>query len=264
MSLLERIIEDRRHDQPQTVDRQRLQGMLQQCHALPPVRSLARALQSSPALIAEIKRHSPSHQTFPGFRDPQDLALAYQRHGAVAVSVLTNEKYFGMRKSDLSNVTAAIGIPVLRKEFIISEFDVLESRLLGADAVLLIVRLLNDVTLATLAGLAGQIGLEVLLEVHNAAELERALALEPGIIGVNARNLDTMEMDLPGALRLACRVPRGILVVAESGIGGRSDINRYLEHGVNSFLIGTELLRHENPEQRLAALLAREDSHGAL
>ncbi len=260
-SLLDRIIEDRRRRQPLTMERGMLERMLQDCLGLPAVRSLHRALETRPAVIAEIKRCSPSAGELAGYREPAELATAYEQHGAVAISLLTNESFFGMQKPELTRVAQAVGIPVLRKEFIISEYDVLETRLLGADAVLLIVRLLNDAELATLYGLARQIGLEVLLEVHSAAELDRALRLQPEIIGINARNLDSLQMDLAACLELAGRVPAGIRVIAESGIRGRSDLDSYLRAGISRFLIGTELLRHERPEKRLAQLLLAEDGN---
>ena len=262
MSFLELIIADRRENQPRTIDGRRLEQMLAKCGQLPPVRSLVAALASRPAVIAEIKRHSPSQQSFPGFRAPPDLARAYEQAGAAAVSVLTNEKFFGMRKSDLSDVATAVRIPVLRKEFLISEYDVLESRLLGADAILLIVNILDDVTLATLAGLARQIGLEVLFEIHDESELERVLAIDPHLIGVNARNLDTLQLDLAAARELAVRIPTGISVVAESGIAKRRDMEMFMREGVSSFLIGTQLLLDESPERRLAELLTRESEIG--
>lgn len=257
-SLLEKIIADRRQRQPLAIDSQKLDRMLEQCRAEGPVRSLAAALRKQPAVIAEIKRRSPSNGEFDGFRDPALLGLAYERNGAAAISVLTNESFFGMRKQDLTAVSSAVGIPVLRKEFIISRFDILESRLLGADAVLLIVTLLDDEELRELNGLAQECGLEVLLEVHTEGELERALRLGPDIIGVNARNLDSLAMDLDACLRLAEMVPQGIIAVAESGIAGQPDIARYLKHSIGAFLVGTELLRHEKPERRLGELLGRE------
>ncbi|MCB1187709.1 indole-3-glycerol-phosphate synthase [bacterium] len=263
-SLLSRIIEDRRRRQPLSIDRYKMERMQEDCRSMPPVRSLRLALEQKPSVIAEIKRCSPSRGEMGGYRDPRILGPAYERNGAAALSVLTNEQFFGMQKSDLGNASAAVGIPVLRKEFIISEFDVLETRLLGADAVLLIVRLLNDAELAMLNGLAREIGLEVLLEVHNADELERALLLEPEIIGVNARNLDSLAMDLDASLELAQQVPDGIRVVAESGIRGVEDMRRFIAGGVHSFLIGTELLQHDRPEKRLAELLAREPANEPL
>jgi indole-3-glycerol phosphate synthase len=261
VKLLDRIIADRQNRQPLSVNIYKLERMLEDCTLLPPVCSLQAALGGSPAVIAEIKKRSPSRSEFAGFREPQDLARGYESAGAAAISVLTNETFFGMRKLDLQEVAAAVEIPVLRKEFIISEFDVLESRLLGADAVLLIVRLLNEVRLATLMGLATQIGLEVLLEVHSQAELESALELEPKLIGINARNLDSLQLDPDAALELCCQVPKDITIVAESGIGSRRDMQRYMQHGVGNFLIGTDLLIHELPEQRLAELLKREQGH---
>src|SRR5690606_26694767 len=162
------------------------------------------------------------------------------------------------QKSQLTTAADAVSVPVLRKEFIISEFDVLETRLLGADAMLLIVRLLNDAELAMLYGIAGDIGLEVLVEVHDSEELERALQLDPQFIGINARNLDNLQMDLDASLELAAKVTEGIRMVAESGIRERSDMRRFMDSGVHSFLIGTELLRHDRPERRLAELLEKE------
>lgn len=259
MNLLERIVVDRQNRQPLSVNKYKLERMLEDCTQRAPVRSLQAAMSGSPAIIAEIKKRSPSRSEFAGFREPQDLARGYETAGAAAISVLTNETFFGMSKSDLKEVASAVRIPVLRKEFIISEFDVLESRLLGADAILLIVRLHDEASLATLCSLAKQIGLEVLLEVHNAVELRRALHLNPPLIGINARNLDSLQLDSSAALELCSLVPSEVTIVAESGIGSRMDMERYMEVGVDNFLIGTDLLLCERPESRVAALLKKED-----
>ena len=256
--LLDRIVADRRQRQPLSIDKYKMQRLQEDCMAMPPVRSLALALERRPAVIAEIKRCSPSSGEFDGYRDPGSLAEAYQRSGAAAISVLTNEAFFGMQKHDLTRAAEAVGIPVMRKEFVISEFDVLETRLLGADAMLLIMRLLNDAEAAMLFGIAEQIGLEVLVEVHDEDELERALRLEPKILGVNARNLDSLQTDLEAGLALAAQVPAGIRVVAESGIRSGADMQQFINRGISSFLVGTELLRHEQPERRLTELLQRE------
>ncbi|MCB1216966.1 indole-3-glycerol-phosphate synthase [bacterium] len=263
-ALLERIIADRRRRQPLSIDSYKMQRLHEDCMSLPSVRSLQRALEQRPAVIAEIKRCSPSRGELGGYRAPGLLATAYERSGAAAISVLTNEQFFGMHKNGLSEASASVGIPVLRKEFIISEFDILETRLLGADAVLLIVRLLDDDCLRRLYTLSREIGLEVLLEVHSEAELERALALKPELIGINARDLDSLELDLRAALRLAGRVPQGIRIVAESGIRGIEDMRMFMNRGIHSFLIGSELLEHDRPEKRLAEMLSREVTHEAV
>jgi indole-3-glycerol phosphate synthase len=172
----------------------------------------------------------------------------------VAVSVLTDEAHFGGSLDDLSQVAAAVPLPVLRKDFILDETQILEARAAGASAVLLIVRVLTPERLHALAAAAASQGLATLVEVHTQAELDAALAVEPTVVGVNARDLATFTVDLRGAEVLVARVPRDVPVVAESGIEGRGDVERLAAAGADFVLVGTSLARRSDPETAVRAL----------
>ena len=223
--------------------------------AAPPSRPfLALPLGASVGVVAEIKRRSPSQGAIRPDLDPVAYARAYARGGAVAISVLTDEAHFGGSLADLSQVARAVAVPVLRKDFIIDELQLLEARAAGASAVLLIVRALTPDRLKALAAAAASHGLGTLVEVHTAAELETALAVRPTALGVNARDLSTFTVDLRGAESVVARVPQGIPVVAESGIEGRGDVERLAAAGADFVLVGTSLARRSDPETAVRAL----------
>ena len=205
-------------------------------------------------IVAEIKRRSPSQGTIRPDLDPVAHARAYARGGAVAVSVLTDEAHFGGSLDDLSRVAAAVALPVLRKDFIIDEIQILEARASGASAVLLIVRALAPERLGALAAAAAAQGLATLVEVHTEGELEAALAVRPTAVGVNARDLTTFAVDLRAAERVVARVPPGVPVVAESGIEGRGDVERLAAAGADFVLVGTSVARRSDPETAVRAL----------
>ena len=211
-------------------------------------------LGPSVGIVAEIKRRSPSQGAIRPDLDPVAHARAYARGGAVAVSVLTDEAHFGGSLDDLSRVAAAVALPVLRKDFIIDEIQMLEARAAGASAVLLIVRALTPERLNALAVAAAAQGLATLVEVHTERELEGALAVRPMAVGVNARDLTTFAVDLRAAERVVARVPAGVPVVAESGIEGRGDVERLAAAGADFVLVGTSLARHSDPETAVRAL----------
>jgi indole-3-glycerol phosphate synthase len=220
-------------------------------------RSLIGALQSRPvAIIAEIKRRSPSGGEMNVAYGLEELARIYERSGAVAISVLTDEKYFGGSSEDLRLVKSASGLPVLRKDFIVDGYQVFEAKYFGADAILLIAALLDDSELATLMDLAQELGLEVLLEVHTQSELERAIESGARLIGINNRNLDTLKTDLATSFDLLEMVPDDRVVISESGISTSSDIGRLLEAGADGFLIGESLLKSGDPAAKLSELLS--------
>jgi len=210
--------------------------------------------------VAEIKRRSPSQGAIRSDLDPVSHARAYARGGAVAVSVLTDEAHFGGSLDDLSQVAAAVSLPVLRKDFIIDETQILEARAAGASAVLLIVRVLAPDRLSALAAAAARHQLATLVEVHSASELEAALAVRPGAVGVNARDLTTFKVDLRGAEAVLARVPPEIPVVAESGIEERKDVERLAAAGADFVLVGTSLARRSDPEAAVRALAGVERS----
>ncbi len=215
------------------------------------------------ALIAEVKRRSPSRGDLRPDLDPAALAEAYRRGGAAAISVLTEPEHFGGSLADLAAVRAALPrnpsrgepVPVLRKDFTVHPYQIMEARASGADAVLLIVAALSDGELAALTAEARRWGLTCLVEVHDEAELARALTIQPQVIGINSRNLRTMEVDLTVIERLRPAVPPGVLIVAESGVRGPEDVRRLRDVGVDAILVGEALVRSPSPEAMARALV---------
>lgn len=206
------------------------------------------------ALIAECKRRSPGAGAIRADLDPADLTRAYERAGAAALSVLTDSEYFGGSAGDLESARAVTSLPVLRKDFTIDPLHVLEARAMGADAVLLIVRILTDRDLADLHAQASQLGMSVLVEVHDRVELERAVAIGADLIGINNRDLSTFGTDLETTLELIDAVPDGVLVVSESGIRVPEDVVRLGEAGVDAILVGEALLKATDPEEAARAM----------
>ncbi|HEX8741364.1 MAG TPA: indole-3-glycerol phosphate synthase TrpC [Casimicrobiaceae bacterium] len=224
-----------------------------------PPRGFAAALAAkiaagAPAVIAEIKRASPSRGVLREAFDPAAIAASYERAGAACLSVLTDRGFFQGASEHFVEARAACRLPVLRKEFVIDDYQVAESRALGADAVLLIVAALDDATLASLAARARSLGMDVLVEVHDRVELERALALESALIGINNRNLRTFAVSLHTTLELLPHVPAGRLVVTESGIVAQRDVAQMRRHDVNAFLVGEAFMRAPDPGAALTAL----------
>jgi len=205
-------------------------------------------------VIAEVKRRSPSAGAIAPGLDPVAHAAAYARGGAVAISVLTDEPHFGGSLEDLERVAREVPVPALRKDFILDELQLLEARGAGASGVLLIVRAVTPARLRDLARTAGALGLGVLVEVHTELELDAALAAEPTAVGVNSRDLATFAVDLGLALRLVARVPHGIPAVAESGIEGRADVERFAAAGADLVLVGTSVARTADPAASVRAL----------
>jgi indole-3-glycerol phosphate synthase len=200
------------------------------------------------SVIAEVKRRSPSKGDLADIPDPAELAGRYAAGGAAAISVLTEQRRFGGSLDDLRAVRAAVGLPLLRKDFMVEPYQLLEARAAGADLALLIVAALDDDTLRRLHDEARDLGLTVLVEVHDEAETERAVALGAELVGVNARNLRTLDVD-PGAFaRLAPLVPGDRVLVAESGITGPDDVATYVGLGARAVLVGEALVRDGDPE----------------
>lgn len=206
------------------------------------------------AVISEVKRRSPSKgDLFPDL-DPATLAGQYERGGAACLSVLTDEEWFGGSVADLRAARAAVSLPVLRKDFTVHRHDVLDARIMGADCVLLIAAALNDDELAEFHASAVELGLDALVEIHDEAELERALAVDATLIGVNQRDLVTFEVDTERAVRMAPLMPEGVVRVAESGIRDADDVRVLGDAGYHAVLVGETLVRHGDPEAGVAEL----------
>ncbi len=224
----------------------------------PAVRGFQMALEvPGISVIAEVKRRSPSKGDLAPDLDPGSLAQAYFAGGAACLSVLTDEQFFGGSAADLAAARAAVSLPVLRKDFTVDVRDVLDARLMGADAVLLIAAALTDGELDELLSLATDVGLDALVEVHDEFELERALTVGATLIGVNQRDLVTFEVDTQRAVRVRKAFPDELVSVAESGVGGAEDIGPLLDAGFDAVLVGESLVRAPDPTVAVAALLGR-------
>lgn len=224
---------------------------------VPPPRDFLAALRARPgrAVIAEVKRASPSAGRLAAAVDPAAQAVRYQAGGAAALSVLTDGPFFQGSLADLQQARAAVALPVLRKDFIIDPAQLYESRVAGADAVLLIAAALEPPQLKDLYQQAVGLGLAVLIEVHQEAELVPVLALDPPLVGVNNRDLRTMRVDLDTSLRLRPLIPASTTVVAESGIAGPEQVARLRAGGLDAFLVGSHLMRAPDPAAALRALV---------
>lgn len=216
----------------------------------------AALLRPTVAVIAEVKRRSPSAGSIREDLDPGDRAALYAANGAAAISVLTDHPFFGGSMDDLRAVVGQCSLPVLRKDFIVDEVQILEARAAGAAAVLLIVRVLGPDRLAPLLHYATDLGLDALVEVHTEAELEVALEADAGILGINSRDLDSFTIDVERAWRLIGRIPSDRVAVAESGLFGQSDVVHAAEAGADAVLIGTALSAAASPESLLRAELS--------
>ena len=207
-----------------------------------------------PAIIAEIKKASPSKGVIRPDFHPAAIARSYEAHGAACLSVLTDCDFFQGCERYLEEARAATRLPVIRKDFIIDPYQVAEARAIGADCILLIVAALNDQELKRLSTLAADLGMDVLVEVHDRPELERALALDLSLVGINNRNLRTFEVSLKNTLDLLDLIPSDRTVVTESGILAPEDVALMRSHDVHAFLVGESFMRAENPGEKLAEL----------
>ncbi len=227
--------------------------------AVPQTRDLAGALRrpGEVRVMAEIKRRSPGAGAIRPELIPSRLAHTYERFGAAAVSVLTDEEFFAGSLKDLVEARAATSLPVLRKDFVLDEVQILEARQAGADAVLLIARILDGGRLAELARFAEHVGLAALVEVHDRAELDLALTAGARLVGINNRDLTSFRSNLETTLSLACDVPSEVVLVSESGIRGREDVERVGSAGVDAVLVGEWILRHEDVGTAIGSLVGR-------
>ncbi|NTW06868.1 MAG: indole-3-glycerol phosphate synthase TrpC [Syntrophaceae bacterium] len=249
--ILDKIVETKKEEVAQSKKEKPLAGLQAAISELQPCRNFKAAISGSPsAIIAEVKCASPSRGRLVENFDPLKIAATYEKNGAAAISVLTDEKYFMGRREYLTQIKTEVKLPLLRKDFIIDPYQIYESRTIGADAVLLIVRSLGA-RLGEFIELAGLLGLAALTEVHTAAELEIALAHKADIIGINNRNLDTFVTDINTCKELARSIPAGIVTVAESGIRNRDDIENIMQSGVRVFLIGEALVTSSDIGKKL-------------
>ena len=207
------------------------------------------------SIIAEVKKASPSKGLLSADYKPDELAVIYERGGASAISVLTDKKFFMGSPADILKVRNSVKLPVLRKDFIIDEIHVFESKIIEADAILLIIRALSEVQYKNLLALAAELSLEVLTEIADEKELETAYKYNAEIIGINSRDLRTFKTDLFKTAALAEKIPPGKLIVAESGINGREDIEMLMKRGINSFLIGEALITSSDAAKTLKDFL---------
>ena len=219
------------------------------------VQALRRKLDAGlPGVIAEIKKASPSKGVMRADFRPGEIAASYAAHGAACLSVLTDRDFFQGCETYLQEARAACDLPVIRKDFIIDPYQVAEARAIGADCILLIAAALDDDELRALSDLAGELGMDVLVEVHDAGELQRTLPLDLPLIGINNRNLRTFDVSLNATLDLLAAIPPDRLVVTESGILGPDDVALMRGHGVNGFLVGESFMRADDPGAKLAEL----------
>jgi indole-3-glycerol phosphate synthase len=258
---LDAILANHRHN-----DAQRQAGLTaleDQARSAPPTRDFLVALREGAkrdgvAVISEIKRRSPSKGDLSLGLDPAVLAKSYADGGASCLSVLTDVEFFGGSEADLVVARARVQIPVLRKDFTVSVADVFEARIMGADAILLIVAALSDRELLTFHSLALELGLDVLVEIHDEMELDRALGIGARLIGVNQRDLHTFAVDHDRARRVGAKIPNDIVRVAESGITSPTEVASLVEAGFEAILVGETLVTSTNPGATLAELLGRQ------
>ena len=257
--ILDRILATKRAEIVALQQQLSLAELKEQCPDSAPTRGFAEKLRQTSttgtAIIAEVKKGSPSKGIIREDFDPVTIACRYERGGASCLSVLTDEQYFYGSLDYLGQIRAQVDLPLLRKDFIIDPYQIFQARIAGADAILLIAAALDDEMLRELAELAAELQLDTLLEVHDAVELERALQLPVDLIGINNRNLQTFVTDLAVTEQLAERIPARQLAVAESGIHRRADIERLQAAGAGAFLIGESLMRETDIEAKLADLL---------
>jgi len=253
-TVLDRIVAA--HREAAAADGRDVERLKEEAAAAPPPRRFRKGLgHYGITVIAEVKRRSPSKGDLAPGLDPATVAAAYEAAGAAALSVLTDAEFFGGSADDLSAARAAVGIPVLRKDFTVDERDVCDARIMGADAVLLIVAALTDDELKRFHALAAELGMAALVEVHDEADIARAVVVHADLIGVNQRDLRTFEVDPRRAERLSRTIPSGVVKVAESGISGPDDLARLRDAGYAAALVGEHLVTAPDPGEALRALL---------
>lgn len=253
---LDKIIETKKREVQAAKARIPMSELIRMAENLPPTRSMVKCLSSQQgAIIAEIKRRSPSRGVLANGIDPASVARLYEENGAKAISVLTDEEHFGGSADDLIAARAAVKLPVLRKDFIIDPYQIYESRLIGADCILLLADLLDEETLLSFMARAAYLGMDCLVEVHSRSSLVKAINCGANFVGINNRNLKTFEVNTKTTLELLPFIPAGVTVVSESGIQSRKDIVALTQAGVHAFLIGEALMTAPDRAAALRAFL---------
>ncbi len=260
-NILDRIVEVKREEIAASSARRSLASWREEAEARHDQRGFAQALRQKvaageAAVIAEVKKASPSKGVLREHFVPADIARSYAAYGAACLSVLTDERFFQGSAAYLQQARTACALPALRKDFMIDEYQVVEARALGADCILLIAACLSDAQMIDLEAAALALGMDVLVEVHDGAELQRALRLKTPLLGINNRNLKTFEVTLDTTLGLLAGVPADKLLVTESGILGRADVQRMRAAGVHAFLVGEAFMRAPEPGVALAELFS--------
>jgi indole-3-glycerol phosphate synthase len=257
--ILQKIVENKREEVARQKEILPLGELRQMLADRPPTRDFEGSIRNRDcAVIAEVKRSSPSKGRIRKDFDPVGIAEIYEDNGASAISILTEQKHFEGRAAYIPQIRRSVKLPLLRKDFIIDPYQINEARVLGADALLLIARLLEAGELRDFIGLASELGLAALVEVHDETDLEKAICAGARVVGINNRDLATFRTDLAVSIRLARRVPKGVTVVSESGISSRGDIERLMGGGIHAFLIGESLMREQDIGKKLRELLGKE------
>ena len=255
-TVLKRIVARKHEEVAERRSRLSLEDCRAEARKQPATRGFANALQQrieagDPAVIAEIKRASPSAGVLRDPYDPAAIARDYEAHGAACLSVLTDTDFFQGSEADLLAARDACTLPVLRKDFMVDEYQIHESRIAGADCILLIAACLSVAQMQDLAGIARELDMDVLVEVHNEAELDQALLVESPLLGINNRDLHSFEVSLATTWELHQRVPDNRLTVTESGIHSQADVNAMRQRGIHAFLVGESFMRAGSPGYRL-------------
>jgi len=259
--ILRKIIDVKREEIALAMTRRDLASMRREAEGRKDVRDFIGSLRAQreagrAAVIAEIKKASPSKGVLRENFQPAEIAVSYQRHGAACLSVLTDVQFFQGAPEFLQQARAACDLPVLRKDFMVDDYQVFEARSMGADAILLIAACLDDAHMSDLEAQATALGMSVLVEVHDGAELDRALKLKTPLVGINNRNLRNFEVTLDTTLGLLSRVPSDRMLITESGILGSEDVRKMRDAGVHAFLVGEAFMRADDPGKALKALFS--------
>ena len=259
--VLEKIVAHKKQEVTARQENLSLQEIRTRLNSAADTRGFCQALEnhineSRAAIIAEVKKASPSKGVIREQFDPQQIAMSYSKHGASCLSVLTDENFFQGHDDYLQLAREASGLPALRKDFMVDAYQIFESRLIGADAILLIVAALNDDELKEFSGIAHDLNMDVLVEVHDQQELERALNLDCRLLGINNRNLRTFETSLQTTLDLLPQIPENKIVVTESGIHSTQDISLMRDNDVHTFLVGEAFMRADEPGEMLQQLFS--------